>query len=147
MKKWIGRCLAIDDHGPPEHDFKPARLIKVAKSKDDRTRLCSPTSPVHFAALSYRWGADSEARTLRDNPDERFGHLETSSLLKTLKDAMEITRGLNLEYIWIDRICIVQDDVDDWTEQASLIAKIYASAYVVLSAIAAKYCKDGFLNQ
>lgn len=147
MKKWIDRCSTTHDHGLPKRDFKPSRLIRLAKYEMEVAQLYSPTSPVRFAALSYRWGADSESMTLGRNIVERYGHLEISSLPKTLQDAIIVTRRLGLEYIWIDRICIVQDDPEDWTEQASLMAKIYASAHVVLSATATRDCSDGFLRQ
>ena len=44
-------------------------------------------------------------------------------------------------------MCIVQDDGDDWAKEASLMAGIYASAHIVLSATATDDCADGFLHK
>jgi hypothetical protein len=113
----------------------------------DSVQLCSPVVPVDFAALSYRWGLGKQSETTSRNVLARSKNLEISGFPKTLRDAIYVTRRLGLEYIWIDRICIVQDDAEEWAKEASLMANIYASAYVVLSATATEDCKDGFLGR
>lgn len=47
---------------------------------------------------------------------------------------MEITRRLGMRYIWIDSLCIVQDDVNDWREEGSKMASIYSRSYLTISA-------------
>jgi hypothetical protein len=145
MKGWIDRCFTTHNHPPAKPHFKPTRLIRLAKNEIEGAQLCSPTMPVEFAALSYRWGSDNESRTLQENLAERYKRLDISSLPKTLRDAIKITRGLEIEYLWIDRLCIAQDDTDEWTKEASFMADIYASAHIVLSATATEDCKAGFL--
>jgi hypothetical protein len=50
------------------------------------------------------------------------------------RDAAILTLSLGLEYIWIDSLCIVQDDLSDWNAQAPQMHSIYASAEVVIAA-------------
>ena len=57
-----------------------------------------------------------------------------SDMPKTYKDAIEIARGLEIPYIWIDSICIVQDDKSDWEREAASMASIYANAQLTLVA-------------
>jgi hypothetical protein len=147
MKQWIDRCHMTHGHALPEHDRGPSRLIKLSKNEELRAKVCSPKAPVKFAALSYRWGADVQSATLKKNVNERYEKLTTSDFPKTLRDAIHVTRGLGLEYLWIDRICILQDDGDDWAKEASLMADIYETAYVVISATATEDCRDGFLEK
>jgi hypothetical protein len=147
MKNWIDRCRMKHQHTPPRYDCKPTRLLKLMQDGVDSVQLCSPVVPVDFAALSYRWGLGKQSETTSRNVLERSKNLEISGLPKTLRDAIHVTRRLGLEYIWIDRICIVQDDIEEWAKEASLMANIYASAYVVLSATATEDCKDGFLGR
>jgi hypothetical protein len=59
---------------------------------------------------------------------------------------LKTTRGLGLKYLWVDSICIIQDDQEDWAREASKMAEIYANAHVVLAATAAKDCTEGFLH-
>jgi hypothetical protein len=147
MKQWIDRCHMTHGHALPEPDRGPSRLIKLSKNEELRAKVCSPKAPVKFAALSYRWGADVQSATLKKNVNERYEKLTTSDFPKTLRDAIHVTRGLGLEYLWIDRICILQDDGDDWAKEASLMADIYETAYVVISATATEDCRDGFLEK
>ena len=125
----------------------PTRLIKLESDGISCAKICSTQNLVKFAALSYRWGADTQSATLKENVDQRYQTLTTSDFPRTLQDAIHVTRRLGLEYIWIDRICIIQDDNDDWAKEASLMANIYETAYVVLSATATADCGDGFLQR
>jgi hypothetical protein len=66
-----------------------------------------------YIALSHCWGADIDlgARTLRSNVTARFTGFEVDRLPKTFRDAILLTRRLGIRYIWIDSLCIIQDDV------------------------------------
>ena len=69
------------------------------------------------------------------------------SLPKTLQDAIIITRRLDLRYLWVDCLCIVQDDPEDVEKELSCMAEIYKYAYVTLSASSAKESREGFLHR
>ena len=64
-------------------------------------------------------------------------------LPKTFRDAVEMTRQFNLRYLWIDSLCIVQDDLKDWEAEASQMASIYSNAYITFAAAAATDCNGG----
>lgn len=64
---------------------------------------------------------------------------------KTFQVAITVTRGLGLRYLWIDSLCIVQDD-DDWKREAERMGTVYSSAYCVIAATAAEGTHDGFLG-
>jgi hypothetical protein len=147
MKEWINRCHMTHEHARAKRNCKPTRLIKLAENEGDVAQLFSPETPVEFAALSYRWGLGKQSETTKENVCERFRELRTPDFPKTLQDAIQVTSALGLKYIWIDRVCIVQDDEEEWANEASLMADIYASAHVVLSATATEDCKDGFLQK
>jgi hypothetical protein len=53
---------------------------------------------------------------------------------------------LGLDYIWIDSICIVQDDKEEWASEVARMGDIHSSAYVVLAATAANSAAEGFLR-
>jgi hypothetical protein len=57
-------------------------------------------------------------------------HSLSSHLLpKTFKDAIELTRRLGFQYIWIDALCIIQDGRDDWKRECSLMGEVYAQGF------------------
>ena len=68
----------------------------------------------------------------------KFEHLSL-----TFKDAVTICRGLNQQYLWIDSLCIVQDDENDWSEQAVAMGSIYGASYVTLAALSSADSTQG----
>lgn len=63
-----------------------------------------------------------------------------SLLCKTIHDAVIVTRNLQLKYLWIDALCIVQDDLEDWKQEAMKMAESYTQSTIT---IAAFYSPDG----
>lgn len=121
---------------------RPGRLLKL----DGKVRLVSPTEVVRFAALSYCWGLYEQPKTTKDNLWQRTDSFDIAKLPQTLLDAIFVARGLGLSYIWIDSLCIVQDDPQDWATESAKMADIYSGAYVVLAATHASDVSQGFLQ-
>jgi len=63
--------------------------------------------------------------------------IEWSDLPPLFQDAMAITRKLGIQYLWIDSLCIIQDDDEDWNEQATQMSQVYSGSYLNLAAAAA----------
>jgi hypothetical protein len=59
-------------------------------------------------------------------------------LPRKLQDAVIATRRLardvDVRYLWIDTLCIIQDSKDDWETEASIMGNIYRTAYLILAA-------------
>lgn len=58
-------------------------------------------------------------------------------------DAVEVTRRIGVQYLWIDSLCIIQDDRNDWEDQSSRMADIYKNAYLTLAADASPDSSGG----
>jgi hypothetical protein len=67
---------------------------------------------------------------------DRMQRIRFEDLPLTFKDAVRICRDLEQQYLWIDSLCIVQDDGEDWSEAAAAMASIYGGSYVTLAALA-----------
>jgi hypothetical protein len=65
----------------------------------------------------------------------------------TIKDAIRVAKSLGYQYLWIDALCIIQDDPQDWQREASRMAHVYGNADLVLTASSATDSYEGFLNQ
>lgn len=62
--------------------------------------------------------------------------IDISSLPKTFQDAITVSRNLNVRFLWIDSLCIIQE-TNDWERGSSLMGHIYANAMCNLSALGA----------
>lgn len=94
-----------------------------------------------YVALSHRWGDDTfGARTLRKNYDCRTGlcsegcSVECAPPTRLFIEAAHLGLWLGVKYIWIDSLCIVQDDDDDWARESVRMADYYQYAWLVISA-------------
>jgi hypothetical protein len=58
-----------------------------------------------------------------------------------------MTWRLGLKYIWIDSLCIIQDDIEDWRRKGSNMASIYSRAYITLAATSSTNCNGGFYTE
>ncbi|KAK0622502.1 hypothetical protein B0T14DRAFT_428531, partial [Immersiella caudata] len=60
-------------------------------------------------------------RTSKQNLSARLKHLPTANLPATIQDSIIFSRRLGYQYLWVDALCIVQDDTEDWEREASLV--------------------------
>jgi len=65
----------------------------------------------------------------------------------TLADAVAVTRSLGIKYLWIDAVCIAQDDDADKTKEIKEMGKIYKNARVTIAAASARSVNNGFLKR
>lgn len=84
--------------------------------------------------LRWQWGVGPHYTTDRKRIESRQLGFHRSELPKTLQDAVAITRRLGLEYLWIDSLCICQDDAEEWARESSRMVNVYANAHVVIAA-------------
>jgi len=99
-----------------------------------------------YAALTYCWGGDQALKTTRGNLQDHKLRIEGGRLPYTLRDAVIVTKGLGLKYLWIDALCIVQDDGIDKDTEIGRMSDIYYNAAVVISASRASHANEGFLH-
>lgn len=83
---------------------------------------CLETLEGHFLLIIVRllkWGDAPHFVTSRKSLEARKDGIRLSDLPKTYLDAITITRHLGLRYIWVDALCICQDDADDWARESA----------------------------
>jgi hypothetical protein len=135
----------------------PTRLIDVGTQDEDILRLVESqtqyprdaTKPLYFT-LSYRWGeGNRSARTTLSNVQQRNQHISIQELPKTIQDAIKITRGMKIRYLWVDAVCIIQPDNDketgDWLKESANMANYYSNAYLCIAASSAEDSSEGIL--
>jgi hypothetical protein len=121
-------------------------MILVGSNDLETVRIASPRHSVKYIALSYCWGEDNSMRLTRADLDTWQQAIVISQLPKTLQDAIISTRLLGFEYLWVDRICIVQDDPVDIRQELAAMPEVYQHATLTLSASSAHSSDEGFLH-
>ena len=71
--------------------------------------------------------------------------IPVSKLPAVFIDAFSIARSLGIRYLWLDALCIVQDDKQDWDIEARKMGGIYQSAHVTIAATRSGCVSDSFL--
>lgn len=115
------------------------------------TLIEEPLYGEDYLALSHCWGVPTEEEkkrfcTTRKNYRDRLQGFSYDELPKTFQDAVQVTRALQKQYLWIDALCIIQGDGGDWGTQAKTMADIFTCAYCTIAASSARGWGDGFLN-
>ena len=85
--------------------------------------------------------------TTKSNLVSSLAGFSETELPQTLQDAIHVVSKLDIQYIWIDALCIVQDDINDWEKEAIQMSSIFQNAYVTIAATAAQSSSDGFLRR
>lgn len=88
-----------------------------------------------WVALSYCWGGESKFIFNDTTMNHLKGGIPINEWPATLRDAVIITRSLGVKYVWIDALCIKQDDAEDWAREAAKMRDVYSGA--VLTVVAA----------
>ncbi|GAB1311930.1 hypothetical protein MFIFM68171_02140 [Madurella fahalii] len=153
LHKWLQSCDKNHTQchrQPGKENFWPTRVIFVG----DRNKLTLVEKPLHgedYLALSHCWGLLTEKDkdrfcTTTRNYESRLQGFSYDELPKTFQHAVQVTRALQKQYLWIDALCIIQGDDSDWGTQAKTMADIFAYAYCTIAASSARGWGDGFLN-
>jgi len=146
-KKWMSGCkqheICSDNKLSPR---LPKRVLDLGVSEDRIVLYISKREGTEYATLSYCWGQAVPLRTTKSNIDKHINGISLSEFPQTLRDAILITRELGFRYLWIDALCIVQDNHEDWLEQAADMANIYERCALNICAAASTDCEAGILR-
>lgn len=128
----------------------PRRILDVSGKNEDKIRLfdTTPSTRSQYAALSYCWGTDRDSvyATTAENIEKNRHSIDPQVLPKTIQDAVTVCKGLGIPYLWVDALCIVQNDEDDWRRESVQMCSIYGNAFITIAANPGASCNDGFLG-
>jgi len=144
LKEWITKCISLHPKCAAFEKALPTRVLDVSDNKISLYISQHELQP--YVSLSHCWGTSPIIQTYRFNIQSRVHSISWDDLSKTFQDAIIVTRELGLRYLWIDSLCIVQDDPMDWARESGNMASIYEGAHIVLAASDARDGYDGFLT-
>lgn len=139
IKAWVTAC---NDH-PNCRDISspmPTRVIDVGgESVGHFIRLHEPESGARekYIALSHCWGNSAPPLQTKATFLQRKAGMDNGEMSKTFQDAIAVTRTLGVRYLWVDSLCICQDDEGDWERESAKMSSIYSNSYLTISATGA----------
>ncbi|KAM0188824.1 hypothetical protein ACHAPA_000404 [Fusarium lateritium] len=150
IKEWIFICTR--DHGDKcnktvgdVEPISPRLLINVVQGCIVE---CKEESP-RFISLSYTWGKSKNFKLVKSNIEQlqRKGALNSDYIIaqlpRTILDAIELTKALGETWLWVDSLCVVQDDDERLTYQLSTMHRIYATSFLTIVAADGKDAEYG----
>jgi hypothetical protein len=137
---------AIAHEAPP----LPHRVIRVSRSGEGlfKVNLVETNGACgQYVCLSHCWGSlRPDCITTPLTYARNLNEIPWDSLPATFQRAVAVTHILDLEYIWIDSMCIIQEDSEDWKEEAPEMRRIYSQAYITLMATMSRDGSGGLLS-
>ncbi|KAI1466432.1 HET-domain-containing protein [Daldinia caldariorum] len=138
-------CRNTDENTSPE---MPTRVLDIGDTPG-WTRLVQPQQlelREPYLALSYCWGQGVRHTTeLNDgNFTSLLELIDEDTLSATHKECIAIARQLGIRYIWIDSLCIIQGNLEDWMYESKRMAEVYGNATLTIIAGRAADSRTGF---
>lgn len=155
IQPWVYECCSLSSQ--KAHRPLPTRVIDVQSPTDSEIKLVKTGNQNGtYLILSYCWGqGNNRAKTTRKTQLSRQSAILLSSLPKTIRDAVTLTRALGVRYLWVDAICIVQaenypalpGELDDWYNEAPRMGDYYHNAFCTIGATAATDSEVGIFTE
>jgi hypothetical protein len=150
VAQWLEECLK--DHQKCCKDRKsklPTRVLAIGSYQQDPflwDGAGNGSGP--YVALSHCWGDDEHPplTTTKGTFEARKRGISLAELPQTFRDAILLTRKLGFDYLWIDSLCIIQDDESDWIIQSAQMAGVYQGAILTISADGAQNSHEGLFS-
>lgn len=154
MKTWLSNCEHKTHpecfEKPDENPELPTRILDLglgAGSDTINLRLLeSDATNIDYVALSYCWGGDEQLQTTIENVSSHVTGILIADLPQTITDTIEVTRFIGLRYLWIDSLCIMQNDPDDVIHNCARMRHYYSNAVLTIVAGNTSKCSQGFLH-
>lgn len=129
----------------------PSRLIDVGTNGKGPIRLIQTEQKVQdwYIALSHCWGQISDNQrfcTYKSNLNQLMADIPYDQLPATFRDAISVTRALGVRYLWIDSLCIIQKNDEDWANESGRMEDVFSNAYCTIAASSASSSLVGFLG-
>lgn len=140
--------------------FVPSRFLDLGSQMSlDSIRLIDSSQIVpnnasqtpRYAALSYCWGSpvatDNKPHlcTTVQSLESMKLHVHEQVIPPVILDACKVCKALSIRYLWVDSLCIIQDEKSDWERESPSMTLIYKNAFVTICTPSSNSSNEGFL--
>ena len=148
IAEWLSTCSKTHPRCCPAQTGLPTRLIDLGSNSTYNMHLVETKhlqATVNYVALSHLWGTHQPLTSTKASVASRLRGIVMGDLSPTYRDAIHVCRSLQIRYLWIDSLCIIQDDEADWQRECSRMASVYGSCIFTIAPDAADESVMGFL--
>lgn len=150
-KSWIGVCQDTHDACSPDPNrMLPTRLLTTARNGSSARPVYLHPSPKNkkatYACLSYAWGSGTQSKSSLAHLALREQGIPYNELPLAFQDALTVVNALGIDYLWIDAVCIDQDDRDDLVCELAKMHQYYSNADLVILPSGIRSANDRFLG-
>ena len=93
-----------------------------------------------YICLSHCWGSHQPLQTTVQTLQGHLRAIPWQTLPVVYRETVELAQKLRVRYVWIDSLCIVQDDKNDWLRESQVMCDIYENAYLTVAATSSPDC-------
>ncbi|KPM45528.1 hypothetical protein AK830_g1068 [Neonectria ditissima] len=144
VKAWMSQCTEQHEH--EKSASPPTRVLEIGQNGDKVFLRSSNSATADYASLSHCWGSVRPATLTLSTIETLSMGIRTSELPQTFQDAVWLTHQLGIRNLWIDSLCIFQDDHDDWTKESAQMCDVYRNSVLTIAASRAAGSSEGFLG-
>ncbi|KAK0101648.1 hypothetical protein ONS95_006809 [Cadophora gregata] len=145
---WISDCQKshVKCH-QTEQGYLPTRVLDVGKDGDNVNLREARDISGRYAVLSHCWGIERALITTTASIEQHMKNIPCDELPANFRDAVKISRLLGIRYLWIDSLCIIQDQLSDWEHESAKMHEYYKNSYVTIAALDSKNSFSGMLHR
>ena len=136
VSEWFNQCSTQHRTCKGRESTLPTRVVYVGNDIREPYLYQTRGEEAPYTALSHCWGSapTTHLTSSKANLKDRMESIPISTLSQTFSDAVVLTRRLGIEYIWIDSLCIIQDDTEDWARESARMCEVYRNTTLTISA-------------
>lgn len=94
----------------------------------------APGAKGRYLTLSHRWQKTQSLKLTRSNLNQLRTGISLNDLPQTFHDAAKVAMELGYRYLWIDALCIIQDDHQDWLDESKRMCTVYHNSCCTIAA-------------
>ncbi|KAI1416835.1 HET-domain-containing protein [Hypoxylon sp. FL1857] len=156
--EWANDIKALLEHCRTSHPqcqpsgptLLPSRVLRISEKSEVfpqvQLLVASKGQMGEYAALSYCWGGPQPLELTKQNFSALQGGIDDVALPRAIKDAIRVTHSLGLRYLWVDALCIMQNDPEDKKREISQMCAIYQNSFVTIAAATSSSVHESFLS-
>ena len=137
VKKWLSDCERL--HPLTCTPSRSEKLENISLIDVNSRQITSyPSQQCDYLALSYVWGVVEQNMPNAGRPGTAL-----TGLPRTVEDAMTFVKMLGKQYLWVDSVCIDQNNADEKLQQMGIMSEIYLGAYATIVALSSATANAG----
>ena len=125
----------------------PKRILDLLTGEDSKSLRLHESQYVQeerryeygeYVALSHVWGlAKGLPKTTTKTLPSHKRSIPWSTLPKAFQEAVVLVRALGFRYLWVDSLCLVQDEAQEKLEESLAMDEVFGNAFLTIAATSA----------